>query len=182
MSGRRVFVQGAGAALVFGFDARARRWVSRAEARHGSAFECVPPLDGALVTDPTSLAAAAHDIGDIVHDTPVAVLRPGSVEDIQKMIRFCRRFRIKAAARGQGHTTFGQAQVEGGLVIEMATLSTMHSLRAGAADVDAGLTWIDLLRASVPQGLTAPVLTGYTGLSIAGTLSVGGISGVYDKG
>ena len=81
----------------------------------------MPPLDGELVTDPTSLAGAAHDVGDIVHDTPVAVLRPGSVEDIQAMIRFCRRFCIKAAARGQGHTTFGQAQVEGGLVIEMAT-------------------------------------------------------------
>jgi cytokinin dehydrogenase len=182
MSGRRLVLQGAGAAVVFGFDARARRWISSADARRGSPFECVPPLDGVLVTDPTSLAAAAHDVGDIVHDTPVAVLRPGSVEDIQKMIRFCRRHRIKAAARGQGHTTFGQAQAEGGLVIEMATLSSIHSLAPDAADVDAGLTWIELLRAAVPQGLTAPVLTGYTGLSIAGTLSVGGISGVYNQG
>jgi FAD/FMN-containing dehydrogenase len=152
------------------------------EARHGSPFECLPPLDGVLVTDPTSLAAAARDVGEIVNDTPVAVLRPGSVEDIQKLIRFCRRFRIKVAARGQGHTTFGQAQVEGGLVIEMSTLAAIHSIAPDAADVDAGLKWIDLLRAAVPQGLTAPVLTGYTGLSIAGTLSVGGISGVYDKG
>jgi len=154
MSGRRVFLQGAGAAgaaVVFGFDASRRRWVSRAEARHGSPFDRVPSLDGELVTDPTSLAAAAHDVGDIVHDTPVAVLRPGSVEDIQAMIRFCRRLCIKAAARGQGHTTFGQAQVEGGLVIEMATLNAIHSLRPGAADVDAGLKWIDLLRAAVPQ-------------------------------
>ncbi len=182
MSGRRVFLRRAAAATVFGFDPGARQWVSRADARHGSLFDRVPSLDGELVTDPTSLAAAAHDIGDIVHDTPVAVLRPGSVEDIQKMIRFCRRFCIKAAARGQGHTTFGQAQVEGGLVIEMATLSKIHSLRPGAADVDAGLKWIDLLRAAVPQGQTAPVLTGFTGLSVAGTLSVGGISGVYNKG
>ena len=91
-------------------------------------FDRVPPLDGVLVTDPTSLAGAARDVGEIVHDTPVAVLRPGSVEDIQKMIRFCRRFRIKAAARGQGHTTFGQSQVEGGLVIEMGTLNAIHSI------------------------------------------------------
>jgi cytokinin dehydrogenase len=182
MSGRRLFLQGAGAAVVFGFDASTRRWVSRAEARHGSPFDRLPPLDGVVVTDPTSLAAAARDVGEIIHDTPVAVLRPGSVEDIQKMIRFCRRFRIQAAARGQGHTTFGQAQVEGGLVIDMTTLSAIHSIAPGAADVDAGLKWIDLLRAAVPQGLTAPVLTGFTGLSIAGTLSVGGISGVYDKG
>jgi len=182
MTGRRLFLQGAGAAVVFGFDASRRRWVSSADAGHGFPFDRVPPLDGVLVTDPTSLAGAARDVGEIVHDTPVAVLRPGSVEDIQKMIRFCRRFRIKAAARGQGHTTFGQAQVEGGLVIEMGTLNAIHSIAPGAADVDAGLKWIDLLNAAVAQGLTPPALTGFTGLSIAGTLSVGGISGVYNKG
>ena len=182
MTGRRLFLQGAGAAVVFGFDASRRRWVSSADAGHGFPFDRVPPLDGVLVADPTSLAGAARDVGEIVHDTPVAVLRPGSVEDIQKMIRFCRRFRIKTAARGQGHTTFGQAQVEGGLVIEMGTLNTIHTIGPGAADVDAGLKWIDLLNAAVPQGLTPPALTGFTGLSIAGTLSVGGISGVYNKG
>ena len=176
-----MLLQGVVAVLVFGFDLRWRRWVSRADAR-SPPFDNLPPLDGVVVTDPASLAAGACDVGNIVHETPVAVLRPGSVEDIQKMIRFCRRYRIKVVARGQGHTTFGQAQVKGGLVIEMASLSTIHSIAPDAADVDAGVRWSDLVKAAVPEGLTCPVLTSFTGLSIAGTLSVGGISGVYNKG
>ena len=114
--------------------------------------------------------------------TPVAVLRPGSVNDISVMIRFCKRHRIKVAARGQGHTTFGQAQVDGGLVIDMSTLNQIHSIGPTTADVDAGAKWRALLEAAVPLGLTPPVLTGFTGLSIAGTLSVGGISKSNQQG
>jgi cytokinin dehydrogenase len=169
------------AVLVLGFDLRWRRWVSWADAR-SAPFDDLPPLDGVVITDPASLAADARDVGDIVHQTPVAVLRPGSVDDIQKMIRFCRRYRIKVVARGQGHTTFGQSQVKGGLVIEMASLSTIHSIAPDAAEVDAGVKWSDLVKAAVPEGLTCPVLTSFTGLSIGGTLSVGGISGVYNEG
>jgi FAD/FMN-containing dehydrogenase len=177
---RRHFLGGLGAAVVLGFNPASRSWISVAEA--ASPFDHVPPLDGVLLTDPASLAADAVDVGNIVHNTPVAVLRPGSVEDIRKMIRFCRRLDIKVGARGQGHTTFGQSQVLGGLVIEMSTLNTIHSLGPTSADVDAGLLWKDLLLTAVPQGLTPPALTGFTGLSIAGTLSVGGVSATYKEG
>jgi len=98
------------------------------------------------------------------------------------MVKFCRRNRIKIGARGQGHTTFGQSQVEAGLVIDTRTLNTIHSITPTSADVDAGVQWKDLLIASVPQGLTPPVLTGFTGLSIAGTLSVGGMSPTNREG
>jgi cytokinin dehydrogenase len=179
MIGRRL-VQGVVAVLVFGFDLRWRRWVSRADGC-SPPFDRLPSLDGVVVTDPRSLADTS-DAGGIVHGTPAAVLRPGSVDDIQKMVHFCRRYGIKVVARGQGHTTFGQSQAQGGLVIEMASLSTIHSIAPGVADVDAGVKWSDLVKAAVPKGLTCPVLTSFTGLSIAGTLSVGGISGVYDKG
>ena len=43
--------------------------------------------------------------------------------------------------------------------------------------MDAGVVWRDLLLTTVPAGLTPPVLTDYTRLTVAGTLSVGGISG-----
>src|ERR1700730_1600505 len=129
---RRHFLGGLGAAVVVGFNPASRSWISLAEA--ASPFDHVPPLDGVLLTDPTSLAADAVDVGNIIHNTPVAVLRPGSVEDIAKMIRFCRRLSIKVGARGQGHTTFGQSQVAGGLVIEMNSLNTIHSLGRTSAD------------------------------------------------
>ncbi|HEY4012277.1 MAG TPA: FAD-binding protein [Polyangiaceae bacterium] len=184
MIARRQFLVGVGAGLggaaVLGFDPTTRSWIT--EARASSPFDHVPPLDGVLLFDPASLAADAVDVGNIVHETPIAVLRPGSVDDIRKMIRFCRPLRIGVSARGQGHTTFGQAQVEAGLVIEMSSLATVHSIEPTRADVDAGVLWKDLLETIVPQGLTPPALTGFTGLSFGGTLSVGGISSNFAAG
>lgn len=172
---RRQFVSALGAATVLGFNPIGRRWVSAAQACP-SPFEHLPPLDGEVVTDASSLAADATDAGNLVEHTPAAILRPGSVTDICKMVRYCRRLRIKVAARGQHHTTFGQGLVEGGLIIETRALDTIYSVGDRIADVGAGVLWKDLVQLLVPNGRTPPVLTGFTGLTIGGTLSVGGIS------
>jgi cytokinin dehydrogenase len=179
MIARRQLLAGLGAATVLGFDPLGRRWVSSAKA---APLDRIPPLDGQLLTDPASLAAVAFDVGNIVHDTPIAVLRPGSVRDIEKMVRYCRRHQIEVGARGQGHTTFGQSQVEGGLVIETGPLNQIFSIGRRSADVAAGGKWNNLLLATSARGLTPPVFTGYTGLSIGGTLSVGGIPATYQHG
>ncbi|MGH9901258.1 MAG: FAD-binding protein, partial [Pyrinomonadaceae bacterium] len=144
-------------------------------------FEHAPPLDGVLYTDLATRERDATDKGNIIRRTPCAVLRAGSVDDIQKMVRFCRRHHIKVAARGQGHTTHGQG-LTCGLVIENSALNTIHSIGPDGADVDAGVLWKDLIIAAVSQGLTPPVITGYTQLSVGGTLSVGGISPGYGEG
>lgn len=180
MTTRRAVVAGLGAAaIVFGFDPVARSWIAEAQA---APFERVPDLDGELVTDAASVAPYANDLGNIIHHTPVAVLFPASVRDIEKMVTFCKAHGIKVAARGQGHATFGQAQAEGGLIISMSSLNQIHSIGPHSADVDAGATWKSLLQASVPLGLTPPALTGYTNLSIAGVLSMGGVSATNREG
>ena len=180
MISRRRVLAGLGAATVLGYNPLLGTWVS--VARAASPLDPVPPLDGMLLTDPASLAPYSNDVGQIIHETPVAVLLPGSVRDIATMVRFCRKRRIKVAARGQGHTTFGQSQAEGGLIVDMGTLKQIHSVGPTSTEVDAGLTWKELLETVVPEGLTPPVLTGFTGLSIAGTLSVGGISSTNVEG
>jgi FAD/FMN-containing dehydrogenase len=140
----------------------------------------IPALDGQLLTDAGTLAEAADDFGHIVHRSPLAVLVPGSVEDIARMVRFGHAHGIQvAAARGIGesHSCNGQSQVEGGVVIDMRALRTIHAIGADSADVDAGVRWIELLQATVPQGKSPPTLTDYIDLSVGGTLSVGGIGG-----
>ena len=97
------------------------------------------------------------------------------------MVRFCRRCEIKVAARGEHHTTHGQGLTDG-LVIEMAALNTIHSISPDGADVDAGVLWRDLIKAAFAQGLRRPGLTGYTGLSVGGVLSVGGCPLSNDEG
>jgi cytokinin dehydrogenase len=181
MVSRRDFVAGLSASVVvLGFDPLARGWVSEASA---ATFDSVPDdLQGMLVTDPATLATYAHDVGSAIQRIPVAVLLPASAQDIATMVKFCKRHGIKVAARGQGHTTFGQSQVDAGLVVDMSTLNQIHSIGTQEAVVEGGALWRTLVEASVAMGLTPPVLTGYIQLSIGGTLSVGGVSSTNREG
>jgi FAD/FMN-containing dehydrogenase len=177
---RRAVLQGLMAnAIVIGFNVANRSWVTSANAI--SLFESLPPLDGVLYTDNTTLAAAADDFGHIVHRQPIAVLKPGSIKDIIRIIQFGRTHNIKIAARGQGHSTYGQSQVEAGVVINMSTLNKIHSISADRAIVEGGVVWSQLLQQTLSRGLTPPVLTDYIELSIGGTLSVGGIGGTTHR-
>jgi len=171
---RRTLLQGlaAGAAVV-AFDPATRAWATTPD----GTLPQVPPLDGTLLTDPASLAAAADDYGHIVHRTPAAVLRPGSVDDVVKMIRFCNTHSVHVAPRGQGHGTFGQAQVPGGVIIETTPLNRIGTPEHGTVTVGAGATWTDVVRATLEHGLTPPAFTDYLELSVGGTLSVGGLGG-----
>jgi len=163
----------AAAAVVVAFDPLTRSWATEA----GSTTVPVPPLDGSLTTDPEARQEAADDYGHIVHRLPVAVLLPGSVNDVVAMVRYARAQRLKIAMRGQGHACFGQAQAEAGIVIDSRTLNAVHAIGSDSAVVGAGATWGELLRATAPHGLTPPVLTDFMGLSVGGTLSGGGIGG-----
>jgi FAD/FMN-containing dehydrogenase len=163
--------------LVAGFDPVSRRWVTQAEASECGTFADAPSLDGTLHLDDATRRADSRDQGNLIERQPCAVLRPGSVEDIQKMIAFCRHHRIKVAARGQAHTTHGQGLVRG-MIIENRSLNRIHSIGPEGADVDAGVLWRELIEAAYEQGLTPPAITGYTKLSIAGTLSVGGVGAI----
>ncbi|GGX57531.1 FAD-binding protein [Streptomyces fructofermentans] len=169
----------AGAAVV-GFDPFTRSWAVTGSGRplHG-----VPDLDGTLHTEGSPLDGAADDFGHIVHRRPAAVLRPGSVDDVVAMVRFCNERGIRVAPRGEGHATNGQAQVEGGLVVETTPLAAIGAVRPGGASgggsvtVGAGARWSDVARAAIAHGLTPPVFTDYLELSVGGTLSVGGLGG-----
>lgn len=163
----------ASAAAVVAFDPMARAWAT--EAPEGKLPE-VPPLDGTLLTDAASRDAAAEDYGHHVHRRPAAVLRPGSVDDVVTMVRFCRRHRIPVAARGQGHATMGQGQTEG-LVIATSPLDGIGPVEGDTVTVGAGAKWSDVARATLRHGLTPPVFTDYLELSVGGTLSVGGLGG-----
>ncbi len=184
-SRRRVLQGLLGAAplpLVIGWDPRARSWVTEAAACD---FARLPPLDGTLHLDPATRAAFAGDFGRLITRQPCAVLRPGSVADIAALVRFARRHGLKVSMNGQAgtpdlresHSTSGQAQAPGGVVIDAGALATIHDLSNDSALVDAGVHWSQLFDAAASLGLTPPVLTDYLHLSIGGTLSVGGIGG-----
>jgi cytokinin dehydrogenase len=162
--------------LVIGFNPLSRSWITAAQAATAADFATLPPLDGTLHIDDATRAEYAQDYGQIIHERPLAVLKPGSVQDISRMVQFARRHGIRIAARGQGHSPFGQAQVRGGLMIDMRLLQTVHAIASDRLEADAGIQWRELVQAALAHGLTAPVLTNYLGLTVGGTLSIGGIS------
>lgn len=160
---------------IYNFDPTGRFYVTTKDTK--GAVHSVPSFDGTLVTDPVLLAPVADDFGHIVHRTPLALLRPGSTDDVINMVRFAGEHGLKLAGRGHGHSAFGQSQVEDGIVIDLSSLNQIHHIGSDYAVVDAGVVWRDLLRATNAVGLTPPVLTDYTRLTVGGTLSVGGVSG-----
>jgi len=75
-------------------------------------------ITGELSFDDAVLQAAADDFGRVVHKKPAAVLRPSDAQDIAKLVQFANRQGLRVAMRGQGHSFFGQTQVEDGVVID----------------------------------------------------------------
>ncbi len=135
-----------------------------------------PSLDGESCTG-SVCEAMADDFGHIVHRRPVAVVRAHSVDDVIAVVRLARERRLQVAPRGQGHSTFGQAQVSDGVVIDLSSLRAVHDVDRDQTTVDAGARWDDVLAATRSSSLIPPVLPDHLGLSVGGTLSVGGISG-----
>jgi cytokinin dehydrogenase len=171
----------AASSVVVGLDIQRGSWLTAGAVEPGDAERApLPQLDGTLFVDAVHLDAAQDDFGHIVHHRPVAVLLPGSVQDIVEVVRYARRHRLHVAMRGNGHSPFGQSQVQAGIVIDSSSLAEIHGLgfstEAGAwIDVEPGAQWRAVIQAAFDHGLTPPVLTDFQGLSVGGTLSVGGI-------
>ena len=176
-SRRSLLLALAGTAAVTGFSPSTRAWATTGDDRPD--LTLLPtPLHGKLLLLPAELAPYEDDYGHIIHRTPTAVLLPGSVEDIAALIRFAGPLGIPVAPRGQGHQTYGQAQVQGGVVIDMSPLAALTVDTVGkTVTAQAGALWHSVLTAAVAHGLTPPVFPDYIELSVGGTLSVGGIGG-----
>ncbi|MBX6765990.1 MAG: FAD-binding protein [Actinomadura rubrobrunea] len=121
------------------------------------------------------------DFGGIVRSNPLRVVRPSSVREVADAVRAAAAGRLPLAPRGCGHSTAGESQAPGGVVVDMRCLRTVHEVGRGHVTVDAGATWREVLDATLPHGLTPPVLTDHLDLTVGGTLSAGGIGGTSHR-
>ena len=149
-------------------------WIrtSRAQAPR---LDGIPSLDGELVLDEAARRAIADDHSNLHYRVPAAVLRPRSVDDVMKIVRYANARSLKVVMKGRGHSQYGQTQAEGGIVIDSGNL---NAIRFGEQflDVQPGAFWANVATAAIPRGLTPPVfLATCMGVTVGGTLSVGGI-------
>ncbi|KAE9604700.1 hypothetical protein Lal_00010820 [Lupinus albus] len=145
-----------------------------------------------LQDDPEAIELASKDYGNLVHSFPLAVFHPSSIYDIVSLVKHSYNSTIpfNIAARGQGHSTRGQAMASDGVVVDMAGF---RERRNGVgisvsfdpfvesyyyyADVGGEQLWIDVLHKSLEYGLAPVSWTDYLYLTVGGTLSNAGISG-----
>nr|CAB3474430.1 unnamed protein product [Digitaria exilis] len=149
---------------------------------------------GRLSVDASDLHEASRDFGGVARAEPVAVFQPRAAADVAGLVQAAygsaRGFRV--SARGHGHSISGQAQVAGGVVVDMShgpgaaaraeearALPAYSSALGGYyVDVWGGELWIDVLNWTLSHGGLAPrSWTDYLYLSVGGTLSNAGISG-----
>src|SRR5258708_1941196 len=173
---RRNFIKlaaAAGGATIIGFDLRERSWVTQAQAQTQS-FQDVPKLDGVLLFDQATRKAIAIDQGNVYHKIPAAVLRPGSVQDVVKMVRYANQHSFKIAVKGQAHSYYGQTQAEAGIVIDSGFLNAVQAPTSDSVDAQPGAVLGQVAAAALAKNLTPPVLPECMMLSIGGTLNAGG--------
>jgi len=136
----------------------------------------VRSLDGTLLFDEASRKAIAVDGSNLFHRIPAAVLKPGSAQDIRKIVQYANQQSLKVAIKGDGHSQYGQTQTEGGIVIDSRTLSAVHAPATESVDAQPGAFWADVATQTLANGLTPPVFPATCmALTVGGTLSVGGI-------
>ncbi|CAM6088299.1 unnamed protein product [Calypogeia fissa] len=136
------------------------------------------PLTGYLTFN--DLSYAAQDFGMLGSFPPAAVLHPGSERDIVSIVSAIHASgsNVTVAARGPGHSINGQSQALNGIVIEMSSISGIFVNSAEMfVEAGAGALWVDVLKATLQEGLTPKSFTDYLHLSVGGTLSNAGISG-----
>ena len=181
---RREFTRLAGLAggiAITGFDLHTRSWVIGSQAR-GPSFHGIPKLDGAFLLDDASRGAFAIDGGRLFHRIPAAVLQPGSVQDIVKIVKYANKHGLKIATKGDGHSCYGQTQAEAGIGIDSRTLNAVQLQGTESVDAQPGAFWSVVALVTLAKGLT-PQLFPATCLSltVGGVLSVGGIGNMSHR-
>ncbi|MGW1994903.1 FAD-binding protein [Embleya sp. NPDC001921] len=129
-------------------------------------------------TDDAAKDAATGDFGGIIRHRPAAVVEVTDPDQIPAAVRLAAERGWRIAVQGQRHSTHGQAQAPDGLALSTTGLDHVR-VDAGSREVDvgAGTRWDTLTRHTLRHGLIPPVLTDFLGLSVGGTLSMGGIGG-----
>jgi FAD/FMN-containing dehydrogenase len=109
----------------------------------------------------------------MIDKRPAIIVRPAGVSDVITTVVFASQTGLPVSIKGGGHNVAGHAVSQGGLMIDMGMMKSVHvdPVRR-TARVEAGATWADFDRETAVFGLatTAGVIssTGVAGLTLGG--------------
>ena len=106
---------------------------------------------------------------------PALIARCAGVADVIQAVNFARNNHLLVSVRGGGHNITGYAVNDGGIVIDLSQMKSVHvDLAKSTARAEAGLTWGEYNHETQAFGLasTGGVVstTGISGLSLGGGL------------
>ena len=136
----------------------------------------LPALDGSLAYSDAALDLMARDQGGMIRRRPRAILHPGSIDDVVRIVQYANRQRLPVVMRGRAHSRYGQSLTDGGIVIDSRFLAKVRGISNGTIDIEAGADLATLVSEAFAAGFALPVMTDCTMLSVGGFLSVGGQS------
>jgi FAD/FMN-containing dehydrogenase len=129
---------------------------------------------GPIWTRPEQLEAYGTNYGNRVRRAPALAVGVSSEAEVVHVLRVARDRRLPVNVRGAGHSFGEQGLCEGGLVIVSQLGEPDCTVVEDAVEVSTRTTWGALERALNRAGRTVPVLTTEPGVSVGGTLAVGG--------
>lgn len=134
-------------------------------------------VSGEVLADEEARHSVSGDFGRLVTRVPSLVVRPSSAEDVVAVIRLADKTGTPVATRGGAHSQSGQSLSDGGILLDLTTLSRTLAVAPDRRTVtcDAGVNWCELVEQLVPQGLIPPVLTNNLNVTVAGTLAMAGL-------
>lgn len=141
---------------------------------------------GDVITSGALFEKMSTDFALTIWSQPLAILKPTSTGDVQASVRMASACGIPLAARGSqvSHSAGGQAQSDGGILLDMSQLSSVEFIENGihgapiAVRAGAGTFWDEVIRKTLHRGLMPPVINDYQYLSVGGTISMGKSDGI----
>ena len=111
----------------------------------------------------------------MIDHRPALIARCRGVADVIAAVNFGRSHDLLISVRGGGHNVSGNAVCEGGLMIDMSMMTSVHvDVRSGTVRAEAGTLLGDLDRETQTFGLAVPAgtvsETGIAGLTLGGGL------------
>ena len=174
---RREFLERAGqlalaAGILAAPPARAGRLSANAPDRR--LRELARELDGSVVAPGSAAYPSARLLVNTRFDgvRPHAIVLPETVKDVEKTVRWARKYGIHIVARGGGHS-YGGYSTTRGVVVDLTRMSRIRVDAARkVAVVGAGARLIDVYSALWQHGLTVPAgscpTVGIAGLTLGG--------------
>jgi len=131
-------------------------------------------LMGVVITPAHADYEAARGVWNAaVNARPAAVVSPHDAKGVALAVHFAREHHLPIAVRSGGHSPAGFGTMDGGLVIDLSNLKSMHvDVARRVARIESGLTWGEVAEALHPHGLA--LTSGDTATVGVGGLTLGG--------